>query len=126
MSFDDKVKVCKDNPLNSNNPSYVELNSVVNNSLKISNDGYKGITVKDGDKYDFSFWARNIQNGKSLTVQIEDENGNVISESKTINKINDKWTKYEGHLRANKTTSNAKFTVSLKDEGKIDLDMVDH
>ncbi|MDS0526031.1 alpha-arabinofuranosidase [Clostridium sp. SHJSY1] len=124
-SNDSSAKVCKDTPLNSNNPTYVELNCPSDgDSLKISNDGYKGITVKDGDKYDFSFWARNIQDGKSLTVQIEDENGNVISESKKINKINDKWTKFEGHLRANKTTSNAKFTVSLKDEGKVDLDMV--
>ncbi|MBD7911873.1 MULTISPECIES: alpha-L-arabinofuranosidase C-terminal domain-containing protein [Clostridium] len=124
-SNNSSAKVCKDNPLNSNNPSYIELISTTDgDNLKISNDGYKGITVKDGDKYDFSFWARNVENGKSLTVQIEDENGNIISESKKINKINNKWTKFEGHLRAKKSTSNAKFTVSIRDESKIDLDMV--
>lgn len=120
-----EVKVCTDKPLNSNNPNYVELKGKdKSETLKLVNDGYKGITVKDGDKYDFSFWARSTEKGKKVTVQIQDEDGNVISEAKTVDKIGNEWKKYEGHLRAEKSTSNAKFAVSVKGDEKIDLDMI--
>ncbi|AAK81366.1 MULTISPECIES: alpha-L-arabinofuranosidase C-terminal domain-containing protein [Clostridium] len=119
------AEVCTSKPLNSNNTHYLELNCPDNNSsLKLVNSGYKGITVNNNAKYDFYFWARNVGKGNKVTIQLEDENGNAISEDKTIGKINGQWRKYEGHLRATKSTSNAKLAVSITGEAKMNLDMV--
>ncbi|URZ14459.1 alpha-L-arabinofuranosidase C-terminal domain-containing protein [Clostridium felsineum] len=119
------AEVCTANPLNSNNTHYLEVSCPDNNSsLKLVNSGYKGITVKNGADYDFYFWARNVDKGSKITIQLEDENGNAISEAKTINKINNSWKKYDGHLKATKDTSNAKLAVSITNAGKVDLDMI--
>jgi alpha-L-arabinofuranosidase len=115
----------KDSPLNSNNPTYVEMNSTSNgDGLRLVNDGYKGITTKSGNKYYYSFWAKNVEGQAPINLQVEDSTGQVISETKTVENIGKEWTKYEGELIANKDESAAKFVIYTKGTGKIDLDMI--
>lgn len=117
--------VKKESPLNSNNPSYIEVNSTsAGDGLRLVNDGYKGITVKSGSKYNFSFWAKSIDGQIPVTIQVENNKGEVISDVKTIDNIGKEWTKYEGELSASQDDSAAKFVIYTKGTGKIDLDMI--
>lgn len=115
----------KDSPLNSNNPTYIEVNSTSNgDGLRLVNDGYKGITVKSGNKYNLSFWAKSVDGQTPMTVQVENNKGEVISDAKTIDNIGKEWTKYEGELSATGDELAAKFVIYTKGTGKIDLDMI--
>lgn len=115
----------KDSPLNSNNPTYVEVNSTSNgDGLRLVNDGYKGITIKKENKYNFSFWAKSVEGQAPMTVQVESGKGEVISDVKIIDNIGKEWTKYEGELSTTGDESAAKFVIYTKGTGKIDLDMI--
>ena len=93
-SSDGTANTIKDNPLNKNNPTYIEVESIsAGDGLRLINDGYKGITVKKNNKYDFSFWARNINGTVPISVQVENSKGDVISDVKTVDNIGTEWTK---------------------------------
>ena len=124
-SSDGTANTIKNNPLNKNNPTYIEIESISSgDGLRLVNDGYKGITIKNGSKYDFSFWARNVKGKAPIVVQVENSKGAVISDVKTVDNIGTEWTKYEGELTATQDESGAKLVVYTKEEGKIDLDMI--
>ncbi|ADL52248.1 family 43 glycosylhydrolase [Clostridium cellulovorans] len=114
------------NPLNSNNTHYLEFDSTAaGDGFRIVNDGYKGISIKKDSVYDFSVWARDVDNTSGdLLVRLEAEDGTVLSNTVTINGFTNNWTKYEGTLTANSDTLKAKLVVYKKDAGKINLDMI--
>jgi len=119
------ITVKKDVPLNSNNPTYIEMNATSNgDGLRLVNDGFKGIAIESGNKYEFSFLAKNVDGQTPITVGVENSSGRTISEVKTIDNIGKEWTKYEGELSAIDDANDAKFVVYTKGTGKVDLDMI--
>ncbi len=121
------VKVNTENPLNENNPTYITMSE----GSRIKNDGFQGMTVKEGEKYNFSVHMR----GKgSVTIRVLDENNNEISKTyMNLSKYNpDEWEKMghtidsdENDIRmiVNKNTTKAKLELEVV-EGTIDIDMV--
>lgn len=120
-----EVAIKKDSPLNSNNPTYVEINSTSEgDGLRLVNSGYKGININQGKKYYYSFWAKNVDGQCLLSVQVENNGGTVLSNVKTVDNIGKEWTKYEGELTANKDEKAVKLVIYTKGKGIVDLDMV--
>jgi alpha-L-arabinofuranosidase len=120
------LEVNNDQPLNDKNTNYARL-KVTNagDGVGIINSGYKGIAVKKNAKYDFSLWGRNLNSQKvNLNVQLESADGKVISDIKTMEGFNTKWTNYETELVATSDDKDARLVVYTKDAGTIDLDMV--
>ena len=115
-----------DNPLNSNNPTFVRVRSNEDGKVsRLTNDGYKGITVKDGNKYDFSLWLRPIDNyNGEVYAELQDEKGVTISNVISIKPDKDKWSKYEAEITASADTSTAALAVYIKSKGSVDLDMI--
>ena len=71
------IDVRKDAPLNANNPTYMRLHAERVKEyydykgwkgFGIQNDGFDGISVKAGEKYDFSVFMRNIGAAKQVRV----------------------------------------------------------
>ncbi len=60
----------------------------------------------------------------SFVVQIEGLDGKIISDIKTIECVNDKWTNYETELVANSDDKDARLVIYTKELGSIDMDMV--
>ncbi|WP_346863420.1 alpha-L-arabinofuranosidase C-terminal domain-containing protein [uncultured Draconibacterium sp.] len=90
----------------------------------LANEGFDGIPVKIGEKYNFSVFAKSQgDNNGRLLVQLIDENKKVIAQSKTET-INGKWKKYEAVLEATATSENAKIIVLPQFTGTLALDMV--
>jgi alpha-L-arabinofuranosidase len=105
------------NPLHPNNPHYIVLQS----GETIINEGYDGIAVKAGEKYDFSAFAFTERNGKMIVKLIDDE-GNAVSREISIHLHSKNWKKSDAVITANKTLPNARLAISI--EGTAALDMI--
>ncbi len=110
-------------PIHPNNMHYAVL-QVNEIGLGLMNEGFDGIPLKAGEKYDFSVFAR-VADGKSekLTIRLLDENNAVCGEISTQS-IGKEWKKYDAVLIAKSTVSKAKLEIIPQLSGKIDLDMI--
>src|SRR3990170_1302701 len=82
-------------PVHANNPNYATLEVVepAGQGVKMSNPGFQGISVKAGERYDLSFFTRQLYFGKRwvpkpaegtlpLVVRLESPNGEVLAETR--------------------------------------------
>ena len=106
-------------PLSENNPHYAVLGNDT-----IINEGWDGIAVKAGDRYDFSMFVRNITSDKKqFIVQLIDEDNRVIAKTdlKTQNKD---WQQYSAVLTPRETCPRARLVIIGLKDAKAGIDMV--
>ncbi|MDR2813850.1 MAG: carbohydrate binding domain-containing protein [Prevotellaceae bacterium] len=109
-------------PIHPNNRHYAALRT--DGAGGLTNSGFDGVSVKAGEKYVFSVFARSPEAQKgAVAVRLSDKNGNAIGEART-KKITAEWKKYEVTLLADKTVPDAQLTVAPQLSGRVDLDMV--
>jgi len=109
----------------------------------VANSGFGGIAVKQGAKYDLSFYARaHAGYAGGLTVNLEDAHNKTLA-SYRINKGKWKstpsdakpaaaldrvsppaWEKYEAVLTPSGTVTNGRLVVLLDSKGTVDLELV--
>ncbi len=94
----------------------------------LENEGFKGISVKAGQKYDFSVFLRNSENAKQIRVVLGIPQGwnkdpKLLAEA-TINVDSKDWKKYEAVLTPSEDCKNAVLQVLVLNTGVIDIDMV--
>ncbi|CAL9508185.1 Extracellular exo-alpha-L-arabinofuranosidase [Streptomyces sp. enrichment culture] len=92
----------------------------------VTNTGYNsGIAVEEGEKYDFSVWARtDARRGTPLTVTLHDASGRALAAPLRRTVRGDDWTKYTGTLTARATGTEGRLTVAAGGAGTLRLDMV--
>jgi len=90
------------NPLSENNPHY----AVLSDGQTIVNEGFDGIPLRKGDKYDFSFFAR-ADKAAQIVVKLTDSKGNALSNTLTFKVASKTWRQYRGVLTATATDANA-------------------
>ena len=112
------INVVQVDPLSKNNPRYAVLGSDT-----IYNDGWDGIAVKAGEKYDFSMFVLNIAEKKNFVIQLVDSN-NVVLAKATLKTRAGGWRKYETVLTARQTCPKARLAVIGLKETKAGIDMV--
>ena len=106
------VTVNTENPLNENNPTYITI--AANSS--IANDGFAGMVLKAGEKYDFSMYV----NGES-EFSIFAGHG-VATNIKSENK--DGWQKVTATINAQQTSDDTLLIINNIGENDVDVDMV--
>ena len=121
-----------DNPLNDRNPHYMRI--VAENvghysdfngwtGVGIQNEGYDGIPMKAGAKYDFSVFLRTDRRGaKKVRVAVVGPGNKVVAESEFT--ANGGWKKYEQTLTASEDCESAQLALLLLDQGTMDVDQV--
>ena len=110
-------------PIHPNNLHYALL-KVDKTGGGLVNEGFDGIAVKSGEKYDLSLFARNTdQKSKKLLVRLVGKNGENYGET-TISANTSKWTKYAVVLVARQTASDAQLEIVPQTTGSIALDMI--
>lgn len=116
-------EIATENPLHENNPHYAVL-TTTGNGAALQNEGFGGIVLKAGDKYDFSLFARTLKgkNGK-LKIRLVDEKGIVVGET-TTGTLSDQWKKHSTVIKAMRTTAKARLDIIPQREGCVALDMV--
>lgn len=111
------------NPLNKNNPHYAVFKTNDSNAALI-NEGFDGIAVKAGEKYDFSVFGRLNQGSvNTLKIQLVNEKDEVIGQS-TVKLNSLSWTKLTAQIKVNQTASKAMLKISTLKSGSVSLDMV--
>lgn len=110
-------------PLHENNPNYAVL-KINRIGGGIQNEGFDGIVLKAGDKYDFSVYARVLEGkGGKVKVRLVDDNGEVIAET-VIGSLSTSWKKYTAVMTAGKDAIHARLEIIPQSEGSVALDMV--
>lgn len=110
------------NPIHENNKHFAVL-AIQNQGAALVNEGFAGIPVKQGEKYNFSVFAKSLEGSGNLLVRLTSESGEILAESKT-KKISGDWKKYELQITASKSTDKAKLEVHPQFTGKVALDMI--
>ncbi len=111
--------------LNENNPHYARVTNTNTEPKGLYNNGYYNmIAVEKDAEYKFSFYARAVDgySGK-VYLSIEDSSSKKLAEG-TVDKITDKWAKYEVTMKATEKVSSGLRAVVRIDTGTVDFDMI--
>ena len=110
-------------PIHPNNRHYavIQINSI---GAGLVNEGFDGIALKAGEKYDFSVFVRTLS-GKNnkLMIRLTDADGKVYSEALT-KALSADWKKYDIVLTAKETVFGARIELIPQAVGSVALDMV--
>ena len=129
--------VRKDNPIHPNNPTYMRLHTERVKEFYdykgwkgygLQNDGFDGISVKAGEKYDFSMFCRNIGADKQVRIAlVEPQRGpqdpKLLAEA-TIDVTDKAWKQYSAVLTPDSTCQKAALQILVLTTGDMDIDQV--
>ncbi len=89
------------------------------------NSGYWGINVQAGTSYALTFYLRPATYHGQLTATLEDKNGKVLA-SKDFGQVDPagSWRKYTATLKADSTDPKARFVLSFRGKGALQVDWV--
>ncbi len=129
-----------ENPVHPNNATYMRLHTERVKEyfdykgwkgFGLQNDGFDGISVKAGEKYDFSAFMRNVNGGakKVRVALVEQPQGWPPREPKLLAEavidVNDNsWKKYEATLTPESTCQKASLQILVLSTGDMDIDVV--
>ena len=110
-------------PIHPNNPHYAILNTDHTGAL-LTNQGYDGIALKAGEKYNFSIFARTPdKKRKKLLVRLSGKNGMNYGEA-LVNVKSTKWEKLKTVITAKQNVPDAELQIIPQKEGTLHLDMI--
>jgi len=110
-------------PVHPNQKHYAEL-TIAKVGEAFQNEGFDGIALKLGDKYDFSVFAKALSGAKGkLLVRLVDEDGKTIAEG-TTKSVSGDWKKLTLTVTAKEDIAKATLQVIPQFIGKVALDMV--
>ena len=110
-------------------PHYIELRNPGHNDRRsgISNNGFFGIGLKQGEDYRFSVWAKAPQGQGKIIVQFIDrasmDEHQQFTEAK-IDITSKDWKKYEVVMQSRKTIDKAQLRIYLSGTQTVDLEHV--
>ncbi|MDL2291791.1 carbohydrate binding domain-containing protein [Bacteroides sp. OttesenSCG-928-F21] len=110
-------------PIHENNKHYAVLN-IGKPGPVLTNEGFDGIVLTKGDKYDFSLFARLLAGkGGKITIRLVDEEGRVCGET-SLRGLSTKWRKQEAVVTATRSMSGGRLEVIPQFTGAVALDMI--
>lgn len=128
-----RINVETSAPIHPNNPHYVVLTiEHVGNEEKhplpsgvgIKNTGFDGIVVKQGEKYNLSFFARQLSDAPiALTVSLQTPKGRIVS-GQNISTSSKDWKKYTATFTATESSDSVSLVILATTKGAIALDMI--
>ena len=115
--------------VNTANPRFlkVTLHNNAKGTLGLSNEGFRGMGIKSGMRYDFSFLYRLPGQGIKLHVALVNAKGENIGGTTLAPAATGKdagWKKQAVSFTATATEAKAALTIWFEGNGTIDLDMI--
>ncbi|RZK73850.1 MAG: alpha-L-arabinofuranosidase, partial [Pedobacter sp.] len=113
--------------INAANPRFLRVN--VNNAQKgeagITNEGFRGMGIKNGMEYEFSMMYSQLPKGMIIHLELRDESNKVVGTGSMKPSITGTgWHKESVKFTATATAPKAKLTLWFEGNGQIDLDMI--
>ncbi len=116
------VEILDNDPFNNSNPHYLRIKSD-GEDFGVSNEGFRGIGVHEGEHYIFSAQARSIQGQPTLGIALVASDGRKLAETK-LDGFSKQWKKYTTRLNSSATEPKTKLNIYIEGPGEIELDMV--
>ena len=110
-------------------PHYIELRYPGHGERRsgLSNNGFFGIGLKQGEDYRFSVWAKAPQGNAKIIVQFIDRasmgENQQFAEAK-LEITSNKWEKYELVLKSPRTIAKAQLRIYLNGYNTVDLEHI--
>jgi alpha-N-arabinofuranosidase len=109
---------------NEANPRYLQVQRQTDD-FELINEGFKGIGVKKGLRYDFSMMFRQAIPGIRMVLLLKAADNKIIGQTiLTPLQTGKNWQKQKASLTATETDPKAKFSIIFQGKGDIDLDMI--
>ncbi len=112
------IEIETDHPLHPNNPHYAVL---LQDTLW--NEGWDGIVVEKGKKYDFSMFVNTGGQSQDFLVQIVGADGTVLAKSKLKTGAGD-WKQYATVLNATASDTKARLAIIPQGVARVGVDMI--
>jgi alpha-L-arabinofuranosidase len=119
------AEIHDEDPSSAANPHYlrVKVYPDCDGSL-ISNEGFRGMGIREGEAYNFSAQIRAVEGSPSLRIELAAPDGRKLAEAKLSN-FSKNWEEYSATLHATVTEPKAKLNIYIEGQGAaVDLDMV--
>ena len=115
--------VVSERPLHPNTPHAMKL-QMKEAGVILQNNGYWGVPVVAGDKYDLRFYANAVNYGGTIIAQVISEKGEVLSEISFEIKKQGVWQEYIAELSPSKTDTKGAFCLKFDAPGVVYVDYV--
>lgn len=110
---------------NISNPRFLRVNVNDANKISMINEGFRGMGIKAGLRYDFSFMYRQAKPGVKFYLELLNEKNEVIGKGEVSpSGLGSNWDKQSVSFNANATAQKAKFKIRFEGNGVVDLDMI--
>jgi len=111
---------------NVNNPRFDRVTVKTDNGYYgMVNEGFRGMGVEKGKKYNFSILAKKMTGNVKLHVMLLSADGKTsISDDANVQGFTDNWGKYTASVTATATDAKAKLALQFVSPGTVDIDMV--
>lgn len=119
------LTVLDQDPLQAATPHYLRIRvDVAGDGFGVSNEGFRGMGVREGESYTFSAQVRAVD-GDSLDLRVElvDRVGCSLARA-ALSGFTKNWQAHTTTLRPTATESHARLNLIVSGRGKLDLDMV--
>ena len=120
---DAAISVQTDRPLNANNPTYLRLVAKTGAAVRLLNEGYWGISVRSGERYQLAFFAR-AENSLQVRVGLLDDHEQVLAARELTVAAGGSWNRLTGEFAPSATCPKARFFLQPLTPGTLDLDFV--
>ena len=91
---------------------------------ELHNEGFRGMGIKEGDTYRFTFDAKQMEGAVSaVKAELLDEEGNTIAEA-SIPVSGSEWSNYKAEIVPNKTVMKGSLKLTFEGTGELGLDMI--
>ncbi|MPT30425.1 MAG: alpha-L-arabinofuranosidase [Chryseobacterium sp.] len=106
------------------NKNYARITVWNDKNYVLENEGFRGIGLHQGEKYDFSFNLENISgNISTINTSLIDEKGKIISTVPILIKGKG-WQKYTAVFSPSRTVEKAKLQITFTGNGVVNMDMI--
>ena len=112
------IEIATAHPLSPNNPHYALLGLDT-----LWNEGWDGINVVAGQKYDFSMYVLAGGQQQTFLIHLVGQDGAVLASSKLKTKGSD-WTQYATVLTARKSDAKARLVIIPQKAAHVGVDMI--
>lgn len=110
-------------PVHPNNAHYALLEVQEPGAVTLMNEGFDGIVVRKGEKYDFSMFVR-LMEGKAGKFEVTlEQDGKVVAKT-SIGAPKKDWKKMKAVLKADADADRAVLRVTPTTSGKVAMDMI--
>ena len=119
------LSIRDEGPFEKANPHYmhIEVRDAGRNGFGISNEGFRGMGLRQGEAYWFSVYARATMQTMSFKVELISSNGRVIGQA-AINNVTNGWKNYRVWIVPTETDAKATMNLLATNVGLLDVDMV--